>query len=222
MEGRRNAVVFGTGGFAEVVRFYLENDSDYAVAGFTATADAVQQDTIYGLPLCPFEEIEQRFPPDGYEMFIAVGYKGLNTVRERFYREAKEKGYRMLSYVCSKATTWGATELGDNVFVFEDNTIQPFTSIGENTILWSGNHLGHHSSIGPHCFITSHVVISGYCRVGSHCFIGVNATIADDTEIGDRNIIGPGALIQKNTRPDQVYVAEKARLFPKPSSRFMR
>ena len=65
-------------------------------------------------------------------------------------------------------------------------------------------------------------MISGHCQVGSHCFIGVNATIADDTAIADRNIIGPGTLIQKDTGPDEVYVAERTKKFAKDSSRFFR
>jgi sugar O-acyltransferase (sialic acid O-acetyltransferase NeuD family) len=218
----KSAVIFGTGGFAEVVHFYLEKDSGYRVAGFTASATNVTEASFRGLPLVAFEEVERRFDPVDHEMFIAVGYARLNRVRQEFYEQAKSKGYRLLSYLSSRATHWGDTRLGRNVFVFEDNTLQPFVEIGDDTILWSGNHIGHHSSIGSHCFITSHVVISGYCRVGDHCFIGVNATIADSTRIGDRNIIGPATLIQKDTGPDEVYVAERTKKFAKDSSRFFK
>ena len=218
----KSAVVFGTGSFAELVRFYLTRDSDYEVVAFTATGDAIRQSEFRGLPVIAFEEIEEAYPPDDHEMFIAIGYKQLNRVREGFVNEAKAKGYALLSYISSKASCWGDTKIGENCFIFEDNTIQPFVTIGDDTILWSGNHVGHHSSIGPHCFITSHVVISGHCQVGSHCFIGVNATIADDTAIADRNIIGPGTLIQKDTGPDEVYVAERTKKFAKDSSRFFR
>jgi sugar O-acyltransferase (sialic acid O-acetyltransferase NeuD family) len=218
----KQAVIFGTGGFAEVAHFYLENDGGYRIAGFTASSSAIGEPKFRGLPLVPFEEVERTFDPGLYEMFVAVGYAKLNRVRAQFCAEAKTKGYRLVSYICSRATHWGDTKIGENVFIFEDNTIQPFVEIGENTILWSGNHVGHHSSIGPHCFVTSHVVISGYCRVGSHCFIGVNATITDDTTIGDRNMIGPGTLVQKNTGPDEVYVAERTKKFAKDSSHFFK
>jgi sugar O-acyltransferase (sialic acid O-acetyltransferase NeuD family) len=218
----KSAVIFGTGGFAEVAHFYLEKDSEYQVVGFTASAANVTEPTFRGVPLEPFEEVEQRFDPSSHEMFVAVGYARLNRVREEFCKNAKAKGYRLLSYVCSRATHWGDTKIGENVFIFEENTLQPFVEIGSGTILWSGNHIGHHTSIGSHCFITSHVVVSGYCRIGDHCFVGVNATIADGIRIGDRNIIGPGALIQKDTGSDEVYVAERTKKFPKDSSRFFK
>jgi sugar O-acyltransferase (sialic acid O-acetyltransferase NeuD family) len=218
----RNAVVFGTGGFAEVVDFYLSRDSNYRVVAFSATADTIKDVTFLGRPLVPFDRIEGRFPPADHDFFVAVGYAQLNRLRQRFCEEARAKGYRLLSYVCSKATSWGDTKIGDNVFVFEDNTLQPFVAIGDGTILWSGNHVGHHSQIGKYCFVTSHVVISGYCRIGDRSFIGVNATISDDTSVADDNIVGPGALVQKNTEPGEVYVAERTKKFPKDSSRFFK
>ena len=88
--------------------------------------------------------------------------------------------------------------IGENCFILEDNTIQPFTSVGNNTILWSGNHIGHHSKIGNNCFISSHVVISGNCIVGDNTFISVNSSIADRTNIGKSCFIGMGVNITKD------------------------
>jgi len=143
-------------------------------------------------------------------------------LRQQFCEEARSKNYRLLSYTCSKATHWGDTVIGDNVFVFEDNTIQPFVSIGSGTILWSGNHIGHHSHIGKYCFVTSHVVVSGLCSVGDRCFLGVNSTISEDTAIGDDVIVGPGALVQKPAGSGEAYIAKRTEKFPKDSSRFFR
>jgi sugar O-acyltransferase (sialic acid O-acetyltransferase NeuD family) len=218
----KNAVIFGTGSLAEVVQFYLDRDSDYRVSAFTASDDRVSESNFSGCPVVPFGEVAREFPPQTHDMFVAIGYAKLNKLREQFASEAQGKGYRLLSYVSSKATHWGDTKIGDNVFIFEDNTIQPYVSIGSGTILWSGNHVGHHSSVGPFCFVTSHVVISGHCKIGARCFIGVNATIADDTSIADDNLIGPGTLIQKNTEPGDAYIAERTQKYPKPSSRFFR
>lgn len=219
---KRKAVIFGTGSFAEVVEYYLSQDSDYEVVAFTATPEQIDKPEFRGKRLVSFASVEEEYPPTDHEMFIAVGYAKLNKVREQFCEEAKDKGYRLLSYFCSKATTWPDLQFGENVFVFEDNTIQPFVSIGDDTILWSGNHIGHHSVLGSHCFITSHVVVSGHCNIGDYSFLGVNATIADDTSIGPRNIVGPGTLIQKNTKPDEAYIAERTKKFAKDSSRFFR
>ncbi len=107
----------------------------------------------------PFEEVENTFPPTDFEMHIALVYNTLNRVRKMVYLQAKNKGCKLATYISSSSFVWRNVTLGDNIFVFENNVIQPFTKLGSNIVLWSGNHLGHHSIIRDHCFVSSHVVI---------------------------------------------------------------
>jgi len=206
-------VVFGTGSFAQVVYFYLTHDSEHEVVAFSVHEKHLTDRSVMGLPVVPFERIKDEYPPDAFSMYVAMGYKKVNFVRAVIYNEAKGKGYHLISYVNSKCTHWGDTQIGDNCFIFEQNTIQPFVTIGNDTVLWSGNHIGHHVTIGDHCFITSHVVISGCVRVGSYSFLGVNATIRDDISIGESCVIGAGALIMKPTKDGEVYVAQRTKPF---------
>lgn len=204
----KKAIIFGTGSFAEIVEFYLTNDSPYEVVGFTVTGDHKKEDRMMGRPIVPFEVIEKTFSPEEHELFIAIGYRKLNRIRRTFYEQAKQKNYHMLSYISSKATIW-TKKIGEHCFIFEDNTIQPYVEIGNNVILWSGNHIGHHSVIEDHCFISSHVVISGHSRIKEGTFIGVNATLRDAVTVGKENIIGAGAIIMKNTQDEELYVGSK-------------
>lgn len=218
MQKTKKAVIFGTGSFSELVYYYLTNDSEYEVVAFTATSDSIENETFFDLPLRAFETIEKEYPSNEYEMFIAIGYVQLNKVRERFYNEAKDKGYTLLTYISSKSSTF-TEKVGDNCFIFEDNTVQPFVEIGNNVILWSGNHIGHHTKIESHNFIASHAVVSGHCIIKEHSFIGVNATIRDEIVIEKENIIGAGSLILKNTKEKEVYVAKRTDVFPKTSDK---
>jgi sugar O-acyltransferase (sialic acid O-acetyltransferase NeuD family) len=207
-------VIFGTGSFAQVARFLYDRDSPYETVAFTAHGDHVQDSEFDGLPVVPFEELPGRFSQAEHEMFVAIGYKNVNRLRAEVCEQVKAAGYTLATYISSKATWWGQS-IGENCFVFEDNTIQPYAEIGDNVILWSGNHIGHHSVIGSHCFITSHVVVSGHVTVGPYSFIGVNATIRDAISIGSANVIGAGALVMKTTSDNEVYVAPRT----KPASR---
>lgn len=218
MEKTKKAIIFGTNSFAEIVYFYLTNDSEYKVMAFTATQEYIKNNEKFNLPIVPFENIENIYDPNEYEMYIAVGYRNLNKTRAKFYYEAKEKGYTLLTYISSKATVF-TDDIGDNCFILENNTLQPFLKIGNNVVLWSGNHIGHHSVIEDHCYITSHAVISGHCHIKEYTFIGVNATIRDGITIEKENIIGAGALILKNTKEKEVYVAEKTKVFPRSSDK---
>lgn len=201
-------VIFGTGSFAQVVKFLLEHDSPHNVVGFTVNEHHIKETELLGLPVLPFENLSRSHPPDACKMFVAVGYKNVNRVRAGIYADAKRQGYELITYVSSKCSYWGEA-IGDNCFIFEDNTIQPFARIGSDVIMWSGNHVGHHSTIGDHCFISSHVVISGHVTVGPYCFMGVNATTRDGISLGESNIIGAGALIMKSTSEKEVYITKR-------------
>lgn len=209
-------VIFGTASFAELVHQYLTRDGGYEVVGFTVHRANLGEPRFCGLPVVAFEDAATVYPPSTHQMFVAVGYKQVNQVRAAIYSEAKARGYALLTYVSPRCSNMAAS-IGDNCFVFEDNTLQPFVTIGNNVILWSGNHIGHHSTIGDHCYITSHVVVSGHCRVGPYCFLGVNATLRDSLTIAERCVIGAGALIMKDTKPKEVYLGERTKPFPKNS-----
>ena len=129
----------------------------------------------------------------------------------------KAAGYRLESYVSSRCSYLAQTPPGENCFILEDNTVQPFVTIGNNVTLWSGNHIGHDAVIEDHCFVTSHVVISGYVKVGTRSFLGVNARCATRSRSASRRSSAPGAIIMKDTAPKSVYLPERAKLFQKTS-----
>ena len=199
-------VIFGMGDIAQIANYYFEIDSPYTVAAFTVDRPYLTGDEYEGKPLIAFDEISKKFPASEYKMFIALSYAQMNKLRERKYFEAKEKGYNLVSYISSKCSYLSQYKQGDNCFIFEDNTIQPFVKIGNNVTLWSGNHIGHHSEIHSHNFISSHVVISGHCTIESNCFLGVNATLAHNIIIAKESLIGAGAVISKNTEEKGIYV----------------
>jgi sugar O-acyltransferase (sialic acid O-acetyltransferase NeuD family) len=177
-------VIFGTEKMAQLAHFYLTKDSPYEVVAFTVDEEFIGEKELMNLPIVPFEKIDKAYPPDRYRMFVAIGYKKLNTLRAGKYMEAKKKGYQLISYMSSKATHWGDTEIGDNCFILENQVLQPWVKIGSNVFIWSGNHFGHDVEIGDHCWIASQVVICGGVKIAPYCFIGVNATIRDDVTIG--------------------------------------
>jgi sugar O-acyltransferase (sialic acid O-acetyltransferase NeuD family) len=166
----------------------------------------VKEPTFCGAPIVPFEEIAKEFPPTQFELFVALSYSKLNALRKEKYLAAKAMGYRLASYISSRASILNEGRFGDNCFIFEDNTVQPFVTVGSNVTMWSGNHIGHHSTIKDHCFIASQVVISGGVEIGEQCFIGVNATLRDHIKVGERCVLGAGTLLLADTEPDGVYI----------------
>lgn len=194
----KKLIIFGYTEFAEIAYEYFTHDSGYEVAGFCVHKDYITKDNLFNLPIVPFEEVEDYFEPSEHSFFAASVYTKLNRLRTQVAGEARRKGFALASYVSSSAFVWRNVTLGEHVFIFEDNTIQPFVSIGNNVVLWSGNHIGHHSTVGDNCFISSHVVVSGGVNIGKNCFIGVNSTINNAITIGDDCLLASGALIVKD------------------------
>ncbi len=210
-------VIFGNGEIGELAEYYFRKDSEYEVVAFTADDEYVKSDTFCGLPLIKFQDVKEKYPSDSYKMFIALSYSSMNKDRAEKYYKAKELGYDLVSYVSSKCTFLTEIPVGDNCFILEDNTIQPFVRIGNNVTLWSGNHIGHHSEVLENNFISSHVVVSGHVHIHSFCFIGVNATLHDNIIIAPETLIGAGAVIAKDTIEKGVYLPPKSTLINKKS-----
>ena len=203
----KNLVIVGAGLLGEVVSVYFNRAGEYRVTAFAADRSHVERNPVFlGFPVVDVAELPSLYPPHTHDVFVAIGFRELNRTRARLFNEVKEMGYKCATYVHQSVALWPETTFGENVFVFEDNTIQPFVSVGDNTILWSGNHIGHHSKVGAHCFITSHVVVSGNCSIGDYSFLGVNATLRDSISVGARNVIGPGSLILRSTKDGQVFL----------------
>ena len=198
MKKEKKLIIFGIRDYSQIVYEYFTHDSPYEVAAFTVNAEYIKEPSFMGKPVVAFEDVERSYPPGEYEIHVAIVYGELNRIRQKVCTKAKEKGYRLASYISSRAFVWHNVKIGEHCFIFEDNTIQPFVSIGDNNILWSGNHIGHHSKIGNNCFISSHVVISGFCDIGDNCFFGVNCTLGNHIKIGKECWISPGTMMTKD------------------------
>lgn len=200
----KKLVIVGNGETAELAYLYFTNDSQYDVVAFAVEKDYIVATKQLGLDVVPIENMKEIFSPIDHEAFIAVSSTKLNTLRTRLYLYVKSLGYRMASYISTRAYIGYEVEIGDNCFIMENNVIQSFAKIGNNVVLWSGNHIGHSSIIHNNVFISSHVVISGFCEVGENCFVGVNASIANNVKIGEYCLIGLGAIIAKDVESNSI------------------
>ena len=214
----KKLIIIGNTSNARLAKYFFETDSEYSVKAFSVNKEYITEPEFVELPVTPFEEIKKNYPPEEFELFVAVGYTDMNKIREKLYNECKAMGYKMANYISSHCTFLTQFPTGDNCFILEDNTIQPYVKIGNNVVLWSGNHIGHDVTIEDHNFITSHVVVSGFVTIKRNCFIGVNATLRDGITIAPETLIAAGAIIMKDTEENGVYLPPRSTLFDKKSN----
>jgi sugar O-acyltransferase (sialic acid O-acetyltransferase NeuD family) len=210
-------IIFGAGDIARLAHYYFTRDSQHQVVAFTADQKYLKEESFLELPLVAFENVAKLYSPQNYKMFVALSYAKMNKVRAEKYYEAKQLGYELVSYVSTRCSFLTDYPVGENCFILEDNTIQPFVRIGNNVTLWSGNHIGHDSTIEDHCFLASHIVVSGYVHIHPFCFIGVNATLRNSIDVARETLIGAGAVVMSNTLEKGVYLPSRAKLFDKTS-----
>ncbi len=201
-------VIYGTNDVSQLAKFYFETDRKITVAAFCEDAEYIKRDEVLGVPVLTPAQILNAYPPGTVDFFVPL-YD--NYLREKKSAEVKAMGYSLTSYVSSKATVW--SPVGENCFIMEENTIQPFVEIGDNVILWSGNHIGHHSKIASNVFFASHVVLSGNCVVEPYCWFGVNSAIRDGLTIAEGTFIAMSSMITKNTKPYTRYIGSPAKAY---------
>ena len=209
-EKKKKLVIVGAGETGEIAYEYFTHDSEYEVVAFSVESQYLNADNLFDLPIISFENLENLYDANSYEVFVAISYTKLNRVRTNLYQQAKQKGFKLATYISSKAFVWHDAEIGENCFIFENNVIQYKVKIGNNVTLWSGNHIGHRSVVRDNCFISSHVVISGYCEIEENCFFGVNSCLADHIRVDKDNVIGAGAVVTRNTEYGRIYTGNPA------------
>jgi sugar O-acyltransferase (sialic acid O-acetyltransferase NeuD family) len=211
-------VIIGDGETAELAYDYFTGDSAFDVVGFSAERAFKKNDTLLGLPVVAFEEMQRFFDPHSHTAFVAVSYTQLNRLRQRLFKEAKAKGYTLCTYISPKAFIARNVQVGENCFILENVTIQRGATIGDNVTIWSGTAIGHRSVVGNGCFLASHTAVSGFCSIGENCFLGVNCCTVGNVKIAADCVVGAGAVVVKDAAESGVYVGNPAKNLPNKST----
>ena len=123
---KRKLILFGKGPIAQIAKQYFDDEGKFEVVAFTLDKEYIDLPEYEELPMVSFDEIVDKYPPNQHYMFIALSYTDLNKLREKKFHEAKSKGYKLASYISPKCSYLSDFNCGENTFIFEDNTIQPF------------------------------------------------------------------------------------------------
>lgn len=218
----KEIIIFGVGKIADVIQFYMREESGLPVKAFTVDSAYVKTPLFNGLPVVPFEEIEKQYPPDRFSMFIALGYHDLNALREKKIKEAEAKGYEIISYVHPNSGVPRDLIYGKNCFIMNNVCIHPRVTLGDDVFVWSGVMIGHHSKVGNHNWLTSATNISGNVTIGNNCFFAVNSTLGHGVHIGNDVFIGANALVIKSVEDGKVVIKESDKPIKLNSKQFLR
>lgn len=212
-----NVVIFGIAPQSSVTWHMLTRSGRHQVAGFTVDAAYRNADTLHGLPVVAFETVEAHFPPASCKMIVPLGWKDMNRLRERKAREAREKGYELLSFVADSADVPPEFTALPNTIIQERVVIAPFSTVGESCSIRTGAIVSHHVAIGDLCLIAPGVTISGHATIGERSVLGTGCVVRDNVRVAPGCFIGAGAVVVGDTRENGVYMGVPARLKSTPA-----
>ncbi len=212
-------VIYGNGAMAKVLYSYATSAMD--IVGFTVDSACIKpgDELFCGLPLKPFDQVEEYFPPKDCNMIIAVGFLDMNGLRERKYEEATEKGYKFTSYIHNSVINHLDVEIGPNCIILDNVSIHPGTKIEKSTFISSNVNIGHDCIIKPNNWINAGVSLAGGVELGQGCFMGVNSSVGQDVKVGKENFIAANTFIARNTGPEEVYLSEPGQKMERMKSR---
>jgi sugar O-acyltransferase (sialic acid O-acetyltransferase NeuD family) len=207
-------ILFGNRSEARTTYHDFTHFSEHEVAGFTVDREYLDEDTLFQLPVVPFDEVTSVFPPGAYQMFIAVGYVAVNRLRADRYAQARQMGYSLVSFVSPSVTLYPQVSIGDNCRISHNCVVFPDTRISNDVAIGAGCIVGHNVTIGEHCFLSSGVGVSGGVTIGPYCFLGTNATVRNRIHIGRECVIGAGAVVLEDLEDQCVCLGSAADLLP--------
>ena len=138
------------------------------------------------MPIVAFEDINEKYPSDEYEIMIAIGNSKMNDIRKEIFYRCKERGYDIASYYHSSCSIHSNTIGEGNIFL-ENCLIYPFSEIGDGNLLWDHVSILYNCAVGSFNTFSSYASLCASAKIGnngfygSYCIVDEHLTTADYT-----------------------------------------
>ena len=205
----KKIIIFGTGDFARLLKYYLDEDDDREVVCFTANASNITENTFRGLPVVPFEEIEKTYSAEEHEILLAIGNARMNDIRKRIFLECKEKGYTIASFFHSSSKLHNL-EYGEGNIILEDCLFYPFAKIGNGNLFWDHVIVSHDCTIGDFNTFSGSADMAGYVTVGNNGYFGKQCLLNDGIQVGNYVLVGACGYAKKNLKDYEIIAAPRS------------
>ncbi|MCM1157258.1 MAG: acetyltransferase [Bacteroidales bacterium] len=205
----KDIVILGNNDFGRLLKYYLETDDERKVLAFTVSREYIKEKEFCGLPVVPFEQIEELYPPEQVEILLAIGNSKMNEIRKKMYGECKEKGYTVASYIHSSCSIH-TKDIGEGNILLENCLLYPYSKLGNGNLLWDHVLISHDCVVGDFNTFSSYADLCGYVKIGNNGYFGKHCILNDFMEIADYTLIGAAAYAKGKTNPYDVVVPARS------------
>lgn len=204
-------IIFGIGDLANLLHYYLSNDSVYEVVGFCVNRKYLSLTKFNDLPVYAFEDLKNSYGTSSFKVILALGYSCMRS-RKEIYEMVLNSGFELINYISSKAFVAKNVKLGFNNIILQGVVLEPNVEIGDNNIVWSSTTICHDVKVGSHNFIAAGSVIGGFSKIENLCFIGFSSTILHNIHVLNESLIGAKSLQLENTVESSRWVGSPSKL----------
>ncbi len=200
-------IIFGTTVFSRDMKIIMEKEGCVKVVAYTVNAKYIQETELDGVPVVPFETIEQHYSPEHYSILNTLGYAQMNTLREKVFHVIKDKGYTNYTFVSKNAFIYlfSLNQVGEGTIILPTVYIGPNVEIGCGNIIDAGTTLSHRITIGNFNYIAPRVTFAGVIQIENNCFVGVHATLSNGVALASQTFIAAGACVIDSTEAGCAY-----------------
>lgn len=206
----KKIIIYGIGAVAKSIYHDITHFAKKSVEAFIVDRDVIEDTELFGLPVVPYDKMQEEYPQEEFKVFLAVGYMKVNKFRENKYHDIKRMGYDFINVIHQSVVQYPDISIGDNCLICPGTVIFNDVKIGNNVFIGAGVTIGHDVEIGDNCFISSSAAISGYVTIGKNCFLGTNATIRNKVNLGVETVISAGSIVLETTNERSVYLSDPA------------
>lgn len=206
----KDLVIFGANDFGRLLKYYIDDDHDLRrVVAYTMNEKYITEKCFLGLPVVPFETIQDKYPPEAYEIIIAVGNSKMNDVRKKVFKECKAKSYTVASYYHSSCSIH-SRDIGEGNILLENCLVYPFAKIGDGNLMWDNVLISHDCVVGSFNTFSSYADLCGYVTIGDNGYFGKHCIINEHSTIADYTLVGANAYAKRLTHPYDVVVPARS------------
>jgi len=207
----QKVIIYGDSDFAEQVYYQLETDGRYKILAFTVDESKFEKNTFIGLPVIPFQQLSNHYSTNEVQIFPAIGYSKLNTIREIVTTEIEQAGYKLFTYISKKAHVSINAEIGYGCYICEFVSIGSNSKIGKSTIILPHASIAHDVNISSFSFLSHSTIIGGYTSIKKNTFFGLGSIVKNNITVDEFNIIGAASNVLKSTEPNGIYIGNPAK-----------
>ena len=208
----KKIVIFGDTMFsAELMNIVSQECGNDKVIAFSIDSKYKKTEEFCGLPMYPFEQLEQYIDVTNTEILLTIGYNNMNQLRKVKYEECKSRGFMVHTYISQKAIVY-SDDIGEGCIIMPGAYIGPISTLGVGNVIRSGCVLSHHETIGDFNWIADNCTLGGKVDQGSNCFLGLGSTIRNEISIADKTFVGAHSYLSSDSIYEGAYVGSPAKI----------